>query len=215
MEMKKEKVLAAIMALSLIAVGIAVAGEATYISGGNTIDYTPTANVAAGDVVVRSDLVGVASTAIKSNELGSLDLEGVFDIVQAAEIITVGHPVYWDADGSNVGSTVGNSGAITETVSGNTFAGFALETTAATDTRVKVQLKSVDSSNAGYALATNLNARLIFETNRAAVAEAAAIVTATNAAISFFVTPGATVTQALPGITNVYSEKGVLISHSP
>ncbi len=156
--MKKfSKLTAGIAVIAVIAItAVSVHGQvkATYIQRGMTADYMPTADVAAGAVVVRSDLVGVANTAIASNTLGSLELGGVYDVVKAAEAITVGSPVYWDADGSNVTGTA-LDGAATATASGNTFMGFALETTEATDLTVRVNLRSMDSSSAGYIIATN------------------------------------------------------------
>jgi predicted RecA/RadA family phage recombinase len=186
---------------------MATAGQATYVQSGQVVDYTATADVSAGAVVVQGYMVGVANSAIASNELGSLTVQGVFDVVQKAEAITNGVAVYWDATGNPYGGTAG-TGAATRSPSGATFMGFALKTTTAVDATVRIALRSTDASNTGYIVATN-------EIVRATAAEAAAIITATNAAISFFVTPGATVTQALPGITNVYSAKGVLISHNP
>lgn len=73
--------------------------EGTYVHGQQlTIDYTPGADVAAGQVVVQEELVGIALMPIASGELGSLCVEGVFDIVKtaAAEAMDVGELVYWD-----------------------------------------------------------------------------------------------------------------------
>lgn len=74
-----------------------------YVQRGESIDYTPGSAVAAGDVVVQGDLVGVAKKDIKANELGALAVEGVFDFPKAtgaSTAIAVGKTVYWDvADG--------------------------------------------------------------------------------------------------------------------
>ena len=40
--------------------------QATYVHAGSSVDYTPVAAVAAGDVVVLGDLVGVAKRPIGS-----------------------------------------------------------------------------------------------------------------------------------------------------
>jgi len=45
---------------------------AQFIHDGKSIDYTPTADVAAGDVVVQNDLLGVAKLDIAANALGAL-----------------------------------------------------------------------------------------------------------------------------------------------
>ena len=73
---------------------------AQFIHDGKSIDYTPTANVAAGDVVVQGALVGMAKLDIAANELGALAVTGVFDLPKAAgagTAIAAGKKVYWDA----------------------------------------------------------------------------------------------------------------------
>jgi predicted RecA/RadA family phage recombinase len=72
---------------------------ARYVSDDETVDYTPTADVAAGAVVVQGDLVGVAKLDIAANRLGALAVEGVFDVAKATGAgsgIAVGVNVYWD-----------------------------------------------------------------------------------------------------------------------
>ncbi len=67
---------------------------------GKCIDYVPTANVTAGDVVVQTDLVGVAKLDIQAGTLGSLAVEGVFDFPKATgsgTTIAAGTKAYWDA----------------------------------------------------------------------------------------------------------------------
>ena len=72
---------------------------ATFVHDGNAIDYTPGADVAAGDVVVQGELLGVARTPIASGVLGSLAVGGVFDFPKATGVgsaIGAGANVYWD-----------------------------------------------------------------------------------------------------------------------
>ena len=67
---------------------------------GAAIDHAPAADVAAGDVVVQGELVGVARLDIKANTLGALAVEGVFDFpkaVGASTALTTGTDVFWDA----------------------------------------------------------------------------------------------------------------------
>ena len=55
--------------------------------------------VAAGDVVVQADLVGVARQPIAANTPGSLAVMGVFDFPKATGAdtgIAAGDKVYWD-----------------------------------------------------------------------------------------------------------------------
>jgi predicted RecA/RadA family phage recombinase len=53
---------------------------ASYVQKGDLLDYTPAAAVAAGDVVVIGSLVGVAPRPIAANAVGSLAVEGVFEM---------------------------------------------------------------------------------------------------------------------------------------
>jgi predicted RecA/RadA family phage recombinase len=74
--------------------------EAVFIQDGLSIDHTPGSAVAAGQVVVQGDLVGVAKRPIAVNELGSLALVGVFDFAKEADggvTFAVGALAYWDA----------------------------------------------------------------------------------------------------------------------
>jgi len=86
---------------------------ATFIHAGSSIDYTPTAAVAAGDVIVQANLVGVATRPIAANELGALAVAGVFDFPKstgAGSAIPIGSTVYWDATGQ-VATTSAGAGA--------------------------------------------------------------------------------------------------------
>ncbi len=118
--------------------------KATYVQQGDSVDYTPSSAVAAGDVIVQGTLVGVAKTPIAANVLGSLAVRGVFDVAKAAVAFTPGAAVYWDADGNPVGGTAG-TGAATTTRTGNTFMGFALAAAGETATTVRTVLRSVEA----------------------------------------------------------------------
>ncbi len=121
--------------------------QGTFVQDGRNIDYTPVSAVVAGQVVLRGNLCGIAPRAIAAGELGALATAGVFDVVQAAVTFADGGPVYWDADGNPVGGTPG-TGAATTVPTGNTFMGFALGITAATDATVRMALRAVESSAA-------------------------------------------------------------------
>jgi len=72
---------------------------ATFVHDGKAIDYTPGADVSAGDVVVQGDLIGIAKLDIASGTLGALAVTGVFDLPKATgvgEAIAAGANVYWD-----------------------------------------------------------------------------------------------------------------------
>ena len=53
---------------------------ASYVSQGDILDHTPSSAVAAGEVVVIGAIIGVAPRPIAANTLGSLAVEGVFEM---------------------------------------------------------------------------------------------------------------------------------------
>ena len=81
---------------------------ARYVQKGDAIDYRPTEAVAAGDVVIIADLIGIARLDIEAGTLGSLAVVGVFDVVKADGAIPSGSTVYWDA-GAKKATTVSGS----------------------------------------------------------------------------------------------------------
>jgi predicted RecA/RadA family phage recombinase len=106
---------------------------AIFSSEGNVIDYTPSADVAAGDVVVQGDLVGIARTPIAANAPGSLAIEGLFDFPKATGAgsgIAVGTKVYWDATDKQA----------TATADTNKYLGKTAKTAADGDATVRVRL---------------------------------------------------------------------------
>jgi len=111
--------------------------KAVYVQKGDDIDYTPSADVGAGDVVViGTALLGIAKLDIKSGELGALSLKGVFDMPKTAgtgTAIANGVAVYWDAT-NQVVTTDSNSGA-------NIALGRTVAAAADADTIVRVRLK--------------------------------------------------------------------------
>jgi predicted RecA/RadA family phage recombinase len=86
---------------------------ATYIQEGDAIDYTPTADLKAGGVIVQNELIGVAKRALPANRLGSLSVAGVFDFPKATgtdTAIDAGLDVFWD-EAQRLGTTDSGSGA--------------------------------------------------------------------------------------------------------
>jgi predicted RecA/RadA family phage recombinase len=108
--------------------------QATFVHDGRSIDYTPGADVAAGDVVVQSELVGVAVRPIAANELGALAVAGVFDVAKAGGAgvtFAIGNKVYWD-DTNNYAVATDGAGA-------NKLMGKAVVAAADADTSVRVR----------------------------------------------------------------------------
>ena len=78
---------------------------ANFVHDGDAIDYTPSADVASGAVVVQENLVGVAKLDITANTLGALQVCGVFDFpkeVAGGSAIAAGVTLYWDEAGQVV-----------------------------------------------------------------------------------------------------------------
>lgn len=71
-----------------------------FVQTGEAVDYTPGADVAAGEVVVQNDLVGVTKRLIPANQPGAVHVTGVYDFPKATgggTAIAAGKKVYWDA----------------------------------------------------------------------------------------------------------------------
>ena len=111
--------------------------QAAFVQEGRSIDHTPVATVAAGQVVVQGSMIGVTKTPIAAGALGALAVRGLFDVVKANEQQALGAALYWDADGNPYNGTAG-TGCATTTAGGNTFIGFAQAAAGATDETVRV-----------------------------------------------------------------------------
>jgi len=111
---------------------------ATFIHDGKAIDYTPApgSDIAAGDVVVQGELIGIAKVDIPAGTLGALAVTGVFDLPKTAgvgEAIGAGAKVYWDvADG--VAKTDDETGA-------NKYLGKTVAAAGDDDATVRVRLE--------------------------------------------------------------------------
>jgi predicted RecA/RadA family phage recombinase len=83
---------------------------AVFIQEGAAVDYTPSVNTSAGSVIVQGDLVGIVKHDIRTGALGSIAVEGVFDIDKDDEtVFAAGDLVYWDATaGQAVTTALGN-----------------------------------------------------------------------------------------------------------
>lgn len=110
-----------------------MAVQATFVQDGASVDYTPGSAVAAGDVIVQGELIGVARTPIAAGVLGSLAVDGVFDFAKATgggTAISAGANVYWD-DTNNVATT---------TATGNKLIGKCVKAAADGDNKVRVRM---------------------------------------------------------------------------
>lgn len=113
---------------------------------GQQIEYTPVADVAAGDVIVIGSLVCYSCEDIEAGALGNLETAGAIQGVAANEAWTQGADVFWDADGNPYGGTAG-SGCFTVVASGNVRAGYARKARGATEPTGVIQLTSTSRPN--------------------------------------------------------------------
>lgn len=106
--------------------------KAIFVQDGAAIDYTPSANVAAGDVVVIGTICAVAKLDIPANTLGAVATKGVFDIAKGTTAgITLGAALYWDATNK----------VATTTATSNTALGVAIAAADTAATTVRVLIK--------------------------------------------------------------------------
>lgn len=106
--------------------------NARYVQRGESIDYIPSVAVAAGDVVIIGNLVGIAKMDIPANTLGALAIIGVFDIAKAAGEIAAGAALYWDAENKQATATAG----------ANKYLGKSIAAAANADTTVRCKLSA-------------------------------------------------------------------------
>ena len=106
--------------------------KARYVQRGESIDFTPAADVAAGDIVKVGNLVGVAKLDIRAGELGALALCGVYEIATNGSAVEAGAVVFVDPATGKV-CAEGASGAVKF--------GHAVAAAAAADTLVHVRLE--------------------------------------------------------------------------
>lgn len=103
---------------------------AKYVQLGDSIDYRPTTDVAAGDLVIVGEIVGVAKLDIPANTLGALALTGIYDIAKISVTITQGEIVYWDASNKK----------ITNIATDNTAVGVCVLTSDATAETARIRI---------------------------------------------------------------------------
>ena len=105
--------------------------KAIFYQRGESIDYRPAQAVAAGEVIVQGDLVGITRLDIPAGALGSLAICGVFKVTKKDSVtFNVGDKVYWDASEGNAAS------------SGSVILGLAVAAASAGDSAVIVSLNN-------------------------------------------------------------------------
>jgi len=106
--------------------------HATLVKEGQTLEVTPAAAVAAGNIVITNTVAGVAQTNVAASAAGTIQIEGVFDITKNTSVFVFGDPVYWDAT-NEVASNMASAGH---------YLGVAVATNTATLVRTALNLPS-------------------------------------------------------------------------
>ena len=84
--------------------------KARFVQQGATVDYIPTADVKAGEIVIVNDLLGVSRYDIKAGELGALAVppSPVFEVEKSAAVaFAYGAKIYWDTANAKVAAAAG------------------------------------------------------------------------------------------------------------
>lgn len=111
--------------------------NARYFQQGNSLDYTPTSDVSAGDVIaLQNNYWGIAKLDIAANNLGNLAVTGVYQVAKAAGEIAFGALLYWNA----------GTGKVQTTPIDNAYIGRAASAAGADDVTV---LLALNASNLG------------------------------------------------------------------
>lgn len=105
--------------------------KAIYIQDDDCIDYTPNSDLVAGDVVDLGNFVGITNHDIPNGTLGSLRLEGVYDVVKTTDTIAIGDKIYWVVSSQFATKTSAGSDAVM---------GYAVLPAASGDATVRVRL---------------------------------------------------------------------------
>jgi len=107
-----------------------------FVQSGHSIDFTPEADVASGDVVIQGDLVGIAKLDIAAGKLGALAVTGVFDFPKETgegKALGAGVKLYWDAENEVAVASAGEGGV-------NKYVGKCVRAAGASEDVVRVMI---------------------------------------------------------------------------
>ena len=83
--------------------------KAAFVQLGQAIDFIPSRDVAAGEILVCNGMAGAVKIPVKAGELGALHLSGIYDIDKAPVAINAGDKVHLDAE-TGLAATQGAGG---------------------------------------------------------------------------------------------------------
>ncbi len=73
--------------------------NAKFIQKGDSIDFIPSRDMDAGEIIQHGNLVGITKTPVKAGELGALAVSGIFAVVKNNGIaFPLGADVFWNTD---------------------------------------------------------------------------------------------------------------------
>ncbi len=73
--------------------------KAKYIQKGDSIDFSPSMDMDAGEIVRLGNLIGITKAPVKAGTLGTLAVSGIFDVQKSAGIpFLAGCNVFWDSE---------------------------------------------------------------------------------------------------------------------
>lgn len=92
--------------------------QVTFVRGEHVtmMNYTPSGDVAAGEVVIVNDIVGIAHRPIVANELGALALQDGIYRGTGDAAIAAGVHVYWNNAADKLTETIGTNKYMGKTV---------------------------------------------------------------------------------------------------
>ena len=111
---------------------------AVFVQRGESVDFTPSRDVDAGEVLVFGGLPGVVKTAVKAGALGALALTGVYDVEKDAVAVSAGDRLFWDG-----------TRRLATTVHNGAFLGLAAANSPASSPRARVILNFGQSGIGG------------------------------------------------------------------
>jgi len=96
--------------------------KAKYVQRGDSVDFIPSVDMEAGEIVRLGNLIGITKIPIAAGTLGSVSVTGVFDVEKPPGItFAVGESVFWENGGASttgtfLGMAIANAGSAADSV---------------------------------------------------------------------------------------------------
>lgn len=88
---------------------------AKFVQPGRTINYKNEGSeiIKWGDVVILTEIIGIATTDIAVGAMGTVELSGVYEVeAETSAAFTVGQLIFWDKDNKRLTATKAESNAV-------------------------------------------------------------------------------------------------------